>query len=119
MLDERGLGLVVHCGNQVRSMFYAFYALGCFFRNRGPLQKVCRDTDTHASPQLPPGAALSDSAACMEELPCDKTQGSAVGTRHGFPVLFSVPHLPRDDRSTVEKQTLSAPRQRHGVTVTH
>jgi hypothetical protein len=38
--------------------FYAFYALGFIFRNRGPLQKVCRDPDTHASPQLPPGAAL-------------------------------------------------------------
>jgi hypothetical protein len=30
--------------------FYAFYALGFIFRNRGPLQKVCCDTDTHAVP---------------------------------------------------------------------
>ena len=27
--------------------FYAFYALGFIFRNRAPLQKVCRDADTH------------------------------------------------------------------------
>jgi hypothetical protein len=35
--------------SSVRSMYYdAFYALGFIFRNRGPLQKVCRDADTHA-----------------------------------------------------------------------
>jgi hypothetical protein len=30
---------------------------GFIFRNWGPLQKVCRDADTHARPRLPPGAA--------------------------------------------------------------
>ncbi len=30
------------------------YVLGFIFRNQGPLQKVCCDTDTHASPQLWP-----------------------------------------------------------------
>jgi hypothetical protein len=43
--------------DRITFMFYALYALGFIFRNRGPLQKVCRDADTHARPQLPPGAA--------------------------------------------------------------
>jgi hypothetical protein len=36
---------------------YAFYARWFVFRNRGPLQKVCRGADTYVKSQVPPGAA--------------------------------------------------------------
>jgi hypothetical protein len=49
----------------MRSMRWGF-----IFRNRGPLQKVCRDAETHAKPRLPPGAALG----CFREGSCHVTK---------------------------------------------
>jgi hypothetical protein len=40
----------------MRSMRWDFFSL-TYDPWQGPFQKVCRDTNTHASPQLPPGAA--------------------------------------------------------------
>jgi hypothetical protein len=55
----------------MQSLYAAFYAfcaaaLGFIFRNRGPLQKVCLDADTHARPRQPPGAALGCRSASSE-----------------------------------------------------
>ena len=61
--------------------FYAFYAFcvwGFIFHNQGPLQKVCSDTETHARPQLPPGAALS----CFKLMPVTKMQKCAFMPVH-------------------------------------
>jgi hypothetical protein len=42
------VGVVPSVARAGAGAFCAFYALGFFFRDRGPLQKVCRDPDTGA-----------------------------------------------------------------------